>query len=80
MLLEDAAIAGEQAKEDKYCPGYGYLPEVDVKIGKGVEITPFKNIAQQETRQQHGGRGIGPENGQIGNEQNPCRQKGMVAA
>ena len=80
MLFERAAVAGEQAKENEYSPGDGYLAKVNIEIRNGIKITPGEKISQQEAGQQYIGGGIGPENGKIGNEQNPGGQKSVVAA
>ena len=80
MFIQAAAVADEQTKEEENCPGGGNLAKINIKIGDGVKIAPFKNIAQKVAGQKHIGGGVGPENRHIGDEQNPRRQKSMVAA
>ena len=78
VFFETAAVSGEQAKSHDDQPGGGNLTEVDIKVGDGVEIPPRENIAEQEPGQQDIGRGIGPEDGKIGDNEYPGSQKSVV--
>ena len=75
-----AGIGGKDAKADDERPRGQYLAAVNIKAGYLIVEAPLQNTAEQEKHQHHHGGGVGPHDGQVGDDERPRCQKGMVVS
>ena len=75
-----APICREKGKCDKYGPGGNHFASINIKAGHLIVEAPLQNITKKEAYQDNYSGRIGPDNGQIGDNECPGSQKGMVMA
>ena len=73
------AVSGKQSEDEEYGKGGQHLTAVDIKACHlVVEQPPYQGIAENIADKYRHGGGVGPDNGQIRDNECPARQESMV--
>ena len=76
---EDNLPAGtKQAEENQRTDGKQQLAQIDVKAGDLIMQPKLEDVSQQEAADQRQGGGVGPDDGDVGEQNKPRRNEAVI--